>query len=119
MWWDQVKKELLKYESSKHEQEIEGLDYSFWEYIPWDNLAVCRDTVYPNVYYIYETKEKASHVCHLYNAPRYTCKRVEMKEWTPDWHNYHDIITAYEKIFTFFKLSRLNLNKNHGKSTGI
>lgn len=59
-WWDAIQEHLKQYEVSRRKIDgvdrwggIDSLKYSFWEYIPGTNLAVCRDNIDPEVYYIY------------------------------------------------------------------
>ena len=74
------------------------LDYSFWEYIPWINLAVCRDSVNENVYYIYRQWDswKTRNMGCMWDGKAYWCIRVV--RWDYQSSTYEKYISLYEKV---------------------
>ncbi len=79
---------------SDEREWMRGLNYSFWEYIPGKNLAVCRDSADKDVFYIY--RQWDSRKWRIINSELYGCVRIT--RWDYRYRYYEKYISLYEQV---------------------
>ncbi len=72
--------------------------YSYWEYIPWVNLAVCRDSVDPKRYYIYRQWDSWKYHYTRDESLRKNHWCVSVKKWGSNYREYENYINFYEQV---------------------